>query len=104
MILFNMPSVVGGEADNIADVSKIHKISGDGKYTKLCSEWLEKKTGKTRALLTTSCTHATEMVAFLTDTQSGDEVIMSSYIFVSTADTFVLRGTTAVFADICPIR
>ncbi len=79
---------------------KIHKISGDGKYTKLCNEWLENKTGTAKALLTTSCTHATEMAALLTDIQPGDEVIMPSYTFVSTADAFVLRGAIVVFVDI----
>lgn len=102
MISFNMPPVVGGEAENIADVLKAHKISGDGKYTKLCSEWIERKTGTAKALLTTSCTHATEMAALLSDIQPGDEVIMPSYTFVSTADAFVLRGATAVFVDIRP--
>lgn len=102
MISFNMPPVIGGEAENIADVLEGHKISGDGKYTKLCNEWLEKKTATAKALLTTSCTHATEMAALLTDIQPGDEVIMPSYTFVSTADAFVLRGATAVFVDIRP--
>ena len=102
MISFNMPPVVGGEAENIADVLKAHKISGDGKYTKLCSEWIEQNTGTAKALLTTSCTHATEMAALLSDIQPGDEVIMPSYTFVSTADAFVLRGATAVFIDIRP--
>jgi dTDP-4-amino-4,6-dideoxygalactose transaminase len=102
MISFNMPPVIGGEAENIVDVLKGHKISGDGKYTKLCNEWLENKTGTAKALLTTSCTHATEMAALLTDIQPGDEVIMPSYTFVSTADAFVLRGATAVFVDIRP--
>lgn len=102
MIPFNTPPVVGGEADNIADVLKIHKISGDGKYTKLCNEWIEQYTGTSKALLTTSCTHATEMAALLIDVKPGDEVIMPSYTFVSTADAFVLRGATAVFVDIRP--
>ena len=102
MISFNMPPVIGGEAENLADVLKRHKISGDGKFTKLCNEWLENKTGTAKALLTTSCTHATEMAALLTDIQPGDEVIMPSYTFVSTADAFVLRGATAVFVDIRP--
>ena len=102
MISFNVPPVVGGEAEYIADVLKIHKISGDGKYTKLCSKWIEERTGTAKALLTTSCTHATEMAALLSDIQPGDEVIMPSYTFVSTADAFVLRGATAVFVDIRP--
>ncbi|MCR4657359.1 MAG: dTDP-4-amino-4,6-dideoxygalactose transaminase [Lachnospiraceae bacterium] len=102
MIPFNIPPVVGGEAENIADVLKLHKISGDGKYTRLCSEWIERYTGISKALLTTSCTHATEMAALLIDIKPGDEVIMPSYTFVSTADAFVLRGATAVFVDIRP--
>ena len=102
MISFNIPPVVGGENENIADVLKAHKISGDGKYTKLCNEWIETQTGTAKALLTTSCTHATEMAALLLDIQPGDEVIMPSYTFVSTADAFVLRGATAVFVDIRP--
>ncbi len=102
MISFNVPPVTGGEIENIADVLITHKICGDGKYTKLCNEWIEKKTGTTKALLTTSCTHATEMAALLSDIQPGDEVIMPSYTFVSTADAFVLRGATAVFVDIRP--
>ena len=102
MICFNVPPVVGGEAENIADVLKMHKICGDGKYTKLCNKWIEEKTGTSKALLTTSCTHATEMAALLSDIQPGDEVIMPSYTFVSTADAFVLRGAKAVFVDIRP--
>ena len=102
MINFNVPPIVGGEAENIADVLSLHKISGDGKYTKLCNKWIEEKTGTAKALLTTSCTHATEMAALLSDIQPGDEIIMPSYTFVSTADAFVLRGATAVFVDIRP--
>lgn len=102
MISFNVPPVVGGEDENIADVLKTHKISGDGKYTKLCNEWIETQTRTSKALLTTSCTHATEMMALLLDIHPGDEVIMPSYTFVSTADAFVLRGATAVFVDIRP--
>ena len=102
MISFNVPPVVGGEKENIADVLQLRKISGDGKYTKLCSEWIEKKTGTARTLLTTSCTHATEMAALLLDIQPGDEIILPSYTFVSTANAFVLRGATAVFVDIRP--
>lgn len=102
MIPFNLPPVVGGEEQYISDAISRHKICGDGKYTKLCSEWLEDKTGTTKALLTTSCTHATEIAAMLADIKPGDEVIMPSYTFVSTADAFVLRGATAVFVDIRP--
>ncbi|MBO4390459.1 MAG: dTDP-4-amino-4,6-dideoxygalactose transaminase [Lachnospiraceae bacterium] len=99
---FNVPPYVGKELEYIADAVKSHKICGDGPYTKKCNEWLEKKTGTSKALLTTSCTHATEMAALLCDIRPGDEVIMPSYTFVSTADAFVLRGAKAVFVDIRP--
>ena len=102
MISFNVPPVVGGEDEYIRDAMKSRKISGDGKYTKLCSQWLEERTGTKKALLTTSCTHATEMAALLLDIKEGDEVIMPSFTFVSTADAFVLRGAKAVFVDIRP--
>jgi len=68
-------------------------------FTKKCSAWIEEKTGTAKALLTTSCTHATEMAALLLNIQPGDEVIMPAYTFVSTADAFVLRGATPVFVD-----
>lgn len=99
-INFNVPPYVGKEQDYIMDAIKKHKICGDGEYTKKCSKWLEEKTGTEKALLTTSCTHATEMAALLAEIQPGDEVIMPSYTFVSTADAFVLRGARVVFVDI----
>ncbi len=102
MIPFNIPPFVGTELDYIKDAVNGHKICGDGKYTKLCCEWMEKRFGAKKVLLTTSCTHATEMAAMLAQIQPGDEVIMPSYTFVSTADAFVLRGATAVFVDIRP--
>lgn len=102
MIPFNVPPFVGKELEYIQDAINDRKICGDGKYTKKCSEWLEKKTGTARALLTTSCTHATEMAAILSDIKPGDEVIMPSYTFVSTADAVVLRGGVPVFVDIRP--
>lgn len=102
MIKFNVPPFTGKELDYIKDAISGEKISGDGKYTKLCNAWIEEKTGTAKALLTTSCTHATEMAALLADIQPGDEVIMPAYTFVSTADAFVLRGATAVFVDIRP--
>lgn len=102
MIPFNVPPVVGGELENIADALKAHKLCGDGKYTKLCSEWLEKRTGTAKALLTTSCTHALEMAVMLAGIGPGDEVIMPSFTFVSTADAVVLRGGVPVFVDIRP--
>ena len=102
MIPFNIPPFVGKEIDYIQDAIRNRKICGDGKYTKLCNEWLENKLGANKALLTTSCTHATEMAAILANIKPGDEVILPSYTFVSTADAFVLRGARAVFVDIRP--
>lgn len=102
MISFNVPPVVGNEMKYIKEAIENKKICGDGVFTKKCSAWLEQKTGTAKALLTTSCTHATEMAAILADIQPGDEVIMPSYTFVSTADAFVLRGAKAVFIDIRP--
>ncbi len=102
MIPFNVPPVVGTEEKYIKDAIANHKICGDGEYTKKCNSWLEEKTGAAKVLLTTSCTHATEMAALLCDIKPGDEVIMPSYTFVSTADAFVLRGATVVFVDIRP--
>lgn len=102
MIYFNIPPQVGEEIKYIQDAINCHKISGDGKYTKMCSELLEKMTYSPKVLLTTSCTHATEMAAMLADIKEGDEVIMPSYTFVSTANAFVLRGATPVFVDIRP--
>ncbi len=102
MISFNVPPVVGTETKYIEEAIHNNKICGDGEFTKKCSAWLEKKTGTAKALLTTSCTHATELAAILADIRPGDEVIMPSYTFVSTADAFVLRGATVVFVDIRP--
>ena len=102
MIPFNVPPVVGTEEKYIKDAIAKHKICGDGEYTKKCNAWLEEKTGSPKVLLTTSCTHATEMAALLCDIQPGDEVIMPSFTFVSTADAFVLRGAKVVFVDIRP--
>lgn len=102
MIRFNVPPYTGKELDYIKVAVENQKICGDGEFTKKCNEWIEHKTGTKKALLTTSCTHATELAAILADIQPGDEVIMPAYTFVSTADAFVLRGATAVFVDICP--
>ena len=102
MISFNVPPVVGTETKYIEEAIRNKKICGDGIFTKKCSKWIEEKTGTAKALLTTSCTHATEMAAILAGIQPGDEVIMPSYTFVSTADAFVLRGAKAVFVDIRP--
>lgn len=102
MINFNVPPVVGTEIEYIRQAIASKKICGDGKFTKLCNSWIEEKTGTAKALLTTSCTHALEMSALLADIQPGDEVIMPSYTFVSTADAFVLRGAKIIFVDIRP--
>ena len=102
MINFNVPPFTGKEMDYIKDCVEHQKICGDGAYTKKCNEWIEKKTGTTKCLLTTSCTHATELAALLSEIQPGDEVIMPAYTFVSTADAFVLRGAIPVFVDIRP--
>lgn len=102
MIKFNIPPLIGDEIEYIRDVLNNRKISGDGKYTKKCNDLLERITGSPKVLLTTSCTHATEMAAMLADIKEGDEIIMPSYTFVSTANAFVLRGATPVFVDIRP--
>ena len=102
MIDFNEPIYVENGMNYIRKAIENKKICGDGEYTKKCNAWLEEKTGTRKAMLTTSCTHATELAAILTDIKPGDEVIMPSYTFVSTADAFVLRGAKVVFADIRP--
>ena len=102
MISFNVPPCVGTEEKYIKEAIDKRKICGDGEFTKKCNAWLEKQTGSPKVLLTTSCTHATEMAALLAEIQPGDEVIMPSYTFVSTADAFVLRGAKVVFVDIRP--
>ena len=102
MIVFNQAPFTGKEFDYIQKAIDNKMICGDGEFTKKCSEWLEEKTGASKVLLTTSCTHALEMAALLCDIKEGDEVIMPSYTFVSTADAFVLRGARIVFVDIRP--
>ena len=102
MIRFNVPPYTGKEMEYIKKAVENQKICGDGDFTHKCNEWIQNKTGIKKALLTTSCTHATEMAAILCDIKPGDEVIMPSYTFVSTADAFVLRGAKAVFVDIRP--
>ncbi len=102
MINFNVPPFTGKEMDYIKIAIENQKICGDGKFTAKCNQWIEERTGTAKALLTTSCTHALEMAALLSDIQPGDEVIMPSYTFVSTADAFVARGATVVFVDIRP--
>ncbi|MDE5866351.1 MAG: dTDP-4-amino-4,6-dideoxygalactose transaminase [Lachnospiraceae bacterium] len=102
MINFNVPPYTGKEIDYMKEAIENQKICGDGPFTKKCSEWIEQKTGTAKCLLTTSCTHATELAALLSDIREGDEVILPSFTFVSTADAFVLRGAKAVFVDIRP--
>lgn len=102
MINFNVPPFVGKEMEYMGQAVENQKICGDGAFTMKCSQWIEEKTGTAKCLLTTSCTHALEMAALLADIQPGDEVIMPSYTFVSTADAFVLRGAKVVFVDIRP--
>ena len=103
MINFNEPPMLGTELNYITDaVMNCKKLSGDGKYTKLCDAWIEEHTSASKSLLTTSCTHALEMSALLCEIKAGDEVIMPSYTFCSTADAFVLRGAKIVFVDIRP--
>lgn len=102
MIRFNVPPYTGREMEYIRQAVEAQKICGDGMFTHKCNEWIERRTGAKKCLLTTSCTHATELAALLSDIREGDEVIMPSYTFVSTADAFVLRGAKAVFVDIRP--
>lgn len=102
MIRFNVPPFTGKEMDYIRQAVENQKICGDGEFTRKCSEWIEKKTGTSKCLLTTSCTHATELAALLAQVGPGDEIIMPSFTFVSTADAFVLRGAVPVFVDIRP--
>jgi dTDP-4-amino-4,6-dideoxygalactose transaminase len=99
---FNHPPHTGNEDQYVLDAMKSNKISGDGKYGKNCQVWFEQKLGCYKTLLTPSCTQALEMAAILIDIQPGDEVIMPSYTFVSTANAFVLRGAKIVFVDIRP--
>lgn len=101
-IPFNKPFIIGRELSLIADAVAQGHLSGDGVYTKLCHRWLEEKLSCHKALLTHSCTGALEMAAILCDIQPGDEVILPSYTFVSTANAFVLRGAVPVFVDIRP--
>ena len=102
MIRFNVPPYVGKETEYMKAAIDSHKICGDGEFTKRCNAWIEEHTGTAKALLTTSGTQALEMAALLSDIQTGDEVILPSYTFVSTANAFVLRGAKLVFVDIRP--
>ena len=101
MIPFNKPHLTGKEAHYTYDAFYTGKLSGNGKYTKLCQEFFETKYGLKKTLLTTSCTDALEMCAMLLDIQPGDEVIVPSYTFVSTALAFVRQGAKIIFADSC---
>ena len=102
MIVFNVPPFTGKEMEYISQAVENQKICGDGEFTKKCNEWIEKRTGTGKCLLTTSCTHGLELAVLLSGIGPGDEVIMPAYTFVSTADAFVLRGATPVFVDIRP--
>ncbi|MBI3308590.1 MAG: dTDP-4-amino-4,6-dideoxygalactose transaminase [Candidatus Melainabacteria bacterium] len=99
-IPFNKPSFQGKELDFIIQAVQSGHISGDGLYTRKCSDYLEKKLNAKKILLTTSCTHALEMASILIDLKEGDEVIVPSYTFVSTVNAFMLRGAKPVFVDI----
>jgi len=99
-IPFNKPSLVGNELSYITDCVRRGKISGDGPYTKKCEALLEQSLGVPKIQLTTSCTHALEMAALLLNMQPNDEVIVSSFTFVSTINAFVLRGARPVFCDV----
>ena len=101
-IPFNRPHLTGNEFKYISQAHENRKLAGDGMFTKHCHKWLEENTASKKALLTHSCTAALEMAAILIDIQPGDEVIMPSYTFVSTANAFVLRGGVPVFVDIRP--
>jgi dTDP-4-amino-4,6-dideoxygalactose transaminase len=101
-IPFNKPYLTGRELEYIQCAHAAGRLAGDGQFTRQCNAWLEQRTGCARALLTHSCTAALEMAALLADIQPGDEIIMPSYTFVSTANAFVLRGGVPVFVDVRP--
>ncbi len=100
MIPFNKPYITGKEITYIGEAHRNGMLAGDGVFTKRCHVWLEQRTGCAKALLTHSCTAALEMAALLLDIEAGDEVVMPSYTFVSTANAFVLRGAKPVFVDV----
>lgn len=99
-IPFNWPFATGKEATYVAEAQRNHHLSGDGSFTKRCHQWIEQQTGCAKALLTHSCTSALDLAALMLDLKAGDEVILPSYTFVSTANAFVLRGAVPVFVDI----
>ena len=102
MIPFNAPPVVGTELEYMQSAMQSGKLCGDGGFTRRCQQWMEQRFASKKVLLTPSCTASLEMAALLIDLQPGDEVIMPSYTFVSTANAFVLRGATIVFVDVRP--
>lgn len=102
MVNFNIPPYVGKELEYVSDVVKKHKICGDGEYTKKCSKWMEDRFEANRVLLTTSGTSALDMAMLLCDLKPGDEVILPSYTFSSTANAFAIYGAKLVFVDIRP--
>src|SRR4051812_32269916 len=97
---FNRPFMTGRELGYIAEAHHLGHLAGNGTYTKRCQDWLESRLGARKALLTHSCTAALEMAAILSGVSQGDEVLMPSFTFVSTANAFVLRGAVPVFIDI----
>jgi dTDP-4-amino-4,6-dideoxygalactose transaminase len=102
VIPFNRPYLTGNEFTHIREAVAAGQLAGNGRFTKLCQAWLERRVGAPRVLLTQSCTAALEMAALLVELESGDEVILPSFTFVSTANAFVLRGARPVFVDIRP--
>ncbi len=102
MIPYNRPPYTGSEDQYVLEAMRSDKISGDGNFCRKCENWFENELGCVRALLTPSCTHALEIIALLLDIKPGDEVIIPSYTFVSTANAFALRGAKLVFVDIRP--
>ncbi|AWH88806.1 dTDP-4-amino-4,6-dideoxygalactose transaminase [Limnobaculum parvum] len=102
MIPFNAPPVVGTELEYMKAAMSSGKLCGDGGFTRRCQQWMEQHFGSHKVLLTPSCTASLEMAALLLDIKSGDEVIMPSFTFVSTANAFVLRGAKVVFVDVRP--
>ena len=97
---FNQPLYTGQEDAHVLSAMRGRCLAGNGTYTKMCQEWFEKEFGLTKALMTPSCTHALEMAALLINVEPGDEIIMPSYTFSSTANAFALRGAEIVFVDI----
>ena len=102
MIGFNVPIYLKNSIDCIKEAAENRKICGDGEFTHKCSKWMEEKFNAQKILLTTSCTSALEMAALLLELKQGDEIIMPSYTFVSTADAFVMVGAKIVFVDVNP--